>query len=95
MPGFDGTGPRGAGPMSGGGQGFCNPAAARYAPRFGRRIGYGRGFGRVRAFGRAFASYPSDPSQEMEMLKTQVDSMTKAIDEINKRIEQLKKDSSE
>ncbi|MBS3733725.1 MAG: DUF5320 domain-containing protein [Phycisphaerae bacterium] len=23
MPGFDGTGPRGSGPMSGGGRGFC------------------------------------------------------------------------
>jgi hypothetical protein len=25
MPGFDGTGPRGMGPMTGGGRGFCNP----------------------------------------------------------------------
>ncbi|MDY6855297.1 MAG: DUF5320 domain-containing protein [Thermodesulfobacteriota bacterium] len=25
MPGFDGTGPRGLGPMTGGGRGFCNP----------------------------------------------------------------------
>ena len=25
MPGFDGTGPRGIGPMTGGGRGFCNP----------------------------------------------------------------------
>ena len=25
MPGFDGTGPRGAGPMTGGARGFCQP----------------------------------------------------------------------
>jgi hypothetical protein len=25
MPGFDGTGPMGMGPMTGGGRGFCNP----------------------------------------------------------------------
>ena len=25
MPGFDGTGPMGRGPMTGGGRGFCNP----------------------------------------------------------------------
>jgi hypothetical protein len=25
MPGFDGTGPRGMGPMTGGARGFCNP----------------------------------------------------------------------
>jgi len=32
MPGFDGTGPRGMGPMTGGGRGFCNP----YGPLYGR-----------------------------------------------------------
>ena len=37
MPGFDGTGPRGMGPMTGGGRGFCSPYG------FGR--GRGRGYG--------------------------------------------------
>jgi hypothetical protein len=36
MPGFDGTGPRGMGPMTGGGRGFCNPysplGAGGFAP---------------------------------------------------------------
>lgn len=31
MPGFDGTGPAGRGPMTGGAQGWCNPYGARYA----------------------------------------------------------------
>ncbi|MCD6599270.1 MAG: DUF5320 domain-containing protein [Dehalococcoidia bacterium] len=39
MPGFDGTGPAGLGPMTGGGRGFCNPGSA------GRWYGLGRGGG--------------------------------------------------
>ena len=51
MPGLDGTGPWGAGPMTGGGRGFCNPAwRGAYAPGyrgFGRGwFGWGRGYGR-------------------------------------------------
>ena len=48
MPGFDGTGPRGMGPMTGGGRGFCNPyyasgripfrGAYSYTPPYG--MGY-------------------------------------------------------
>ncbi|MFQ6100947.1 MAG: DUF5320 domain-containing protein [Anaerolineae bacterium] len=34
MPGFDGTGPAGMGPMTGGARGWCNP----YSPMYG---GYG------------------------------------------------------
>jgi hypothetical protein len=30
MPGFDGTGPRGMGPMTGGGRGWCNPYGPVY-----------------------------------------------------------------
>jgi len=59
MPGYDGTGPRGMGAMTGGGRGFCSPTGAGrtfgvrrwFAPRFGRgsfapgEYGRGRGFG--------------------------------------------------
>jgi len=31
MPGFDGTGPAGMGPMTGGARGWCNPYSAPYA----------------------------------------------------------------
>ncbi len=31
MPGFNGTGPMGMGPMTGGGRGFCNPYGRAYA----------------------------------------------------------------
>lgn len=49
MPGFDGTGPMGMGPMTGGGWGRCNPYGQygrRFAWRdFGPRFGWGRGRG--------------------------------------------------
>ena len=56
MPGFDGTGPMGAGPMTGGGWGNCNPSGRYYgAPRYGLGRGFRGGFGRGRgAWGRGF-----------------------------------------
>ena len=45
MPGFDGTGPRGMGPMTGGGRGFCSPWS------IGRMYGFGRGYGFRRGYG--------------------------------------------
>jgi len=59
MPGFDGTGPGGMGPMTGGGRGFCALPYGRpmpgYAAGYGRplwgRGGRGGGFGRGMGFG--------------------------------------------
>ncbi|MBW2490075.1 MAG: DUF5320 domain-containing protein [Deltaproteobacteria bacterium] len=71
MPGFDRSGPMGAGPMTGGRRGLCNPAYAGYDSRFDgmfgfdRGLGFGRGFrggfgrGMGRAFGRRFWNQPS------------------------------------
>jgi len=69
MPGFDGSGPMGAGPMSGGGRGYCNiPAGrgfgiSRYGLGRGFRGGFGRGgfknargYGRGPGWGRAYVS---------------------------------------
>jgi predicted DNA-binding protein (UPF0251 family) len=53
-PGFDGTGPMGAGPMIGGARGFCNPAFAGYGPVYGGGFGYGRSYGQGRGFRRGF-----------------------------------------
>lgn len=58
MPRFDGTGPMGAGPMTGGGWGYCNPSgryvgASRYGLGRGFRGGFGPGGGRgARGYGR-------------------------------------------
>ena len=55
MPRFDGTGPRGTGPVTGRGMGYCNPAGARAQQGqgwVGRGGGTGGGFGRGRSGGR-------------------------------------------
>jgi hypothetical protein len=40
MPGFDGTGPRGMGPMTGGGRGFCARSLGTYGPAYCYGMGY-------------------------------------------------------
>ena len=51
MPGFDGTGPMGMGPMTGGGRGYCAvPVNGPVGPFVGRGRGRGRGFGRGRGW---------------------------------------------
>jgi len=57
MPGFDRTGPLGAGSMTGGGRGLCGPGglsrpSATVGFRMGDGRGFGRGMGRSRGFGR-------------------------------------------
>ena len=50
MPGFDRTGPMGAGPMTGGVRGHCNSATAGMTPAFAGSYGNGRGQGLRRGF---------------------------------------------
>jgi hypothetical protein len=45
MPGFDGTGPRGMGPMTGGGRGFCNPYYAGVRSPYGGPYPYSTPYG--------------------------------------------------
>lgn len=71
MPGFDRSGPMGAGPLTGGGRGRCNPATAGTVPPYtvgyGRGLGFRRGFrggfgpgmGAGRGYGRWYGSYPT------------------------------------
>ena len=72
MPGFDRTGPMGAGPMTGGNRGRCNPATTGTIPAYTGGYGYGRGLGLRRGFkggcypgrgggrgnGRGYGGYP-------------------------------------
>lgn len=51
MPGFDGTGPTGAGSMTGGASGYCNPAGAGLRTGIYRGFGFGRGGGYGRGNG--------------------------------------------
>jgi hypothetical protein len=53
MPGFDRSGPMGAGPMTGGRRGIYGGAgAATHLPAYGGGYGYGRGMGFRRGYGR-------------------------------------------
>ena len=105
MPGYDRTGPMGAGPMTGGDRGRGNPTTAGTIPAYayGRGLGLRRGFrggfgpGVGRGYGRCYrwdpaasgSFYPLDMSDEIEMLKAEADYMQKSLQAINKRIEDL------
>lgn len=62
MPGFDRSGPAGAGPMTGGGRGICNTTDRANTAGFGAGFGPGLGCRRGRFFaggqGRGFAGGP-------------------------------------
>ena len=86
MPGMDGTGPRGLGPMTGGGRGFCNPysagAGSAYGGAFPERFG-GPG---MQPYG-----FPTSPEQELNFLKNQAQMLGQQLDQINARVEELEK----
>jgi len=87
MPNYDGTGPDGKGPMTGGGRGLCNPWGGnprQYA--FPRRGGYA--FPRYGTYGyRPFAPRVTR-EQELEFLKSEaqalMDDLKKLETEIGK-----------
>jgi hypothetical protein len=54
MPGRDGTGPGGLGPMTGGGFGFC---AGYVNPNINRTVSYQGRFGRSRGGGRGYRNF--------------------------------------
>lgn len=81
MPGFDGTGPRGMGPMTGGGRGFCNPyGIGAYWRPYGihRWAGYGYPFGAV-----------PTRDQEVDFLKDEIQALKRTLEEIDGRIKEL------
>ena len=83
MPGFDGTGPRGMGPMTGGGRGFCA------IPGYG--MPQGMPYYAVRPF--TLGPTPFAPNmtreQELDFLKTQAQAMKQQLEQIETRIQQL------
>lgn len=103
MPGYDGTGPQGMGPMTGGARGRCNSAAGGYPAGygFGRGMAYGRGAGLGRGLRRGFRAgggmpgYPPasvyGAESELTVLKSQATAMKNTLDEINRRIAELDK----
>ena len=106
MPGFSRTGPAGAGPMTGGGRGFCGPETVGFPQRQwwgfarGPRRGCGRGFGwgyDFQAFQKAaFAPVPGyrsrmDAGAEMRILKDRAELLKTELDQIHIRLAELGK----
>ena len=96
MPGFDGTGPIGMGPMTGGSRGFCSPW----------RIGAGLPvYGAPQWRGRRYPYYAAGPfvlgltpyapqmsrEQELDFLKQQAEAIRVQLKEIEGRIQELAK----
>lgn len=86
MPGGDGTGPNGLGPMTGRGLGPC-----------GRRSGYGRGFGRGlgygrRSYGLGYANQNSltlTKEEEKKILEEELKELESEKTQIEKRLKEL------
>ncbi len=93
MPGGDRTGPRGEGPMTGRGLGYC--AEGSRAPMRGA-FGMGRGFGRGRGFARAIPPNTAPLAQElskeqqMKNLEQQKAAAEQRLKEIERQLEDLK-----
>ncbi len=87
MPGFDGTGPRGMGPMTGGGRGYCNPRGFRA----GRAPYGGRGRG---GYGYGYAGHTSGPDfvsrdEEIDYLRSEAEALKRTLDSLEARIRGL------
>jgi len=101
MPGFDGKGPMGTGPMTGGARGFCNPAnTGRSRPfaggmglRRGFRAGYGPGRNMRRGFGRGFGFYgwnpPAYDPAYPEDKATQINMLKAHVDSMKKDLDAI------
>ena len=92
MPGFDGTGPRGMGPMTGGGRGFCSPWGAGVGPRpyrFPRRAPYTYAYPRYGAYGFQPSAPRMSREQELEFLKSEAQVMRDDLKELETEIEKL------
>lgn len=111
MPGFDRTGPTGAGPMTGGRRGLCGDNTySRDIPAYG----YGRGRGLKRGFRGGYGAggqrcrrrffapgpitrydYPMSKKDEMEMLKADAEAMNRSLEAVQKRIDELNQETSQ
>lgn len=93
MPGGNGTGPMGMGPMTGRAAGLCT--GNNVNPNMGRGLGLGRGFGRGQGWCRTGLATPAGavapivpvmPDQEVDLLKAQADNYKAALQSIEERI---------
>jgi len=90
MPGFDGTGPRGMGAMTGGGRGFCSPWGAGVNPRrysLSRRAPYS--YPRYGVYGFQPLAPRVSREQELEFLKSEAQALRDDLKELETEIGKL------
>ena len=100
MPGFDGTGPRGMGPMTGGGRGFCSPwgtGAARrgsFVPPYPMAPYWGPGTIPYRATAPWTTPYSPQMAreQELDFLRSEAHTIRQQLERIEARINELTSD---
>ena len=98
MPGFDGTGPRGMGPMTGGGRGFCAVPLPAAWPAYTGRAAYPP-YGVPRGtpyYGEGPATQSAVPfapqmtrEQELDFLKNQAQALREHLEQMEARIQEL------
>jgi len=97
MPGRDGRGPAGMGPMSGRGMGLCVGTApvTGVNPRTGRAAGYGGGFGRgysnrgarcLNGYGRSGMPVQTAAGEEREWLRAEERHLTRTLRDVRDRL---------
>ena len=98
MPGGDGTGPMGMGPMTGRAAGYCAgyPAPGYMNPAgrgWGRGHGWRHGYWATGLPGWARAGYGIEitPKQEADILKNEAKALKEQLEDIQSRIETLEK----
>ena len=97
MPGLDGTGPMGVGPMTGGGRGFCSPWGVGTTPsRYGYPRWTGYPYSYQRPYGRGFFGsriLPPTPQmtreQELAALKSESQFLSEELKQMEARIKAL------
>ena len=98
MPGFNGTGPMGMGPMTGGGRGFCSVwglGASMGMYGLPRWRGYGYPYQAAGPFVPGVMPYTPQVSREQELgfLKQQAGAMRTELKDIEARIKELVKET--
>lgn len=83
MPGFDKTGPMGAGPRTGRGFGPCGLGLG-----WRRRFGFGRGMGRYFAW-----DWPDSPKDQKEALSNYRNALEEELEDVKKEEQELKKEN--
>ncbi len=88
MPGGDGTGPLGRGPITGKGLGPCNAGRGRtgLASRFGFGPGRGRGFGLRQGLGINAGFNQYDAKTQKEMLAKEKEMLQERLNQISKQL---------